>query len=432
MNNLEKLSFNIKNNKSTITVLGLGYVGLPVAYYFSKKYKVVGFDINKKRVINLRKGIDDNKTFKKFDIKKTNIVFEFYLKNIHKSDIFIITTPTPINKVNKPNLEYIFNALDSLIDIGIKNKLIILESTVYPGATEENFIKYLEKKTTLKVNHDFWFGYSPERINPGDKKHKFFNIDKIVSGSSKKVSSIVKKLYKKVVSKVHEASSIRMAETAKLIENSQRDLNVAFVNEIALVCDKFNLKSKEALKLASTKWNFINFKPGLVGGHCIGVDPYYLTYKAKKVGYKPKIILAGRKLNDNMGNIVVKQLISLMKEKKIEIKNSKLLIMGLTFKENCPDLRNSGVTQVIRKLNQLDCNIDLYDPLVCDREIFKVFKKRKIKRFVKNYYDAVVIAIAHNKFRKLGSRFITNICKKKHVIYDLKSLYKSRDSDLSL
>ncbi len=418
MNNLEKLSFNIKNNKSTITVLGLGYVGLPVAYYFSKKYKVVGFDINKKRVINLRKGIDDNKTFKKFDIKKTNIVFEFYLKNTHKSDIFIITTPTPINKVNKPNLEYIFNALNSLIDIGIKDKLIILESTVYPGATEENFIKYLEKKTTLKVNHDFWFGYSPERINPGDKKHKFFNIDKIVSGSSKKVSSIVKKLYKKVVSKVHEASSIRMAETAKLIENSQRDLNVAFVNEIALVCDKFNLKSKEALKLASTKWNFINFKPGLVGGHCIGVDPYYLFYALKKKKYRPKVLLNGRSLNEEFANFLVKKYLNNLKKDK-----PKILIMGATYKADCNDLRNSKSFKLYEELKKRKCKTNFYDPHISEKN-FKEFKKYNfIKTPQKNYYDGVIISVDHIIFKNMGYNKILSFVKKESIILDVKGIF---------
>ena len=282
---IRNLKTKINSNSLKVSVIGLGYVGLPVAYHFSKKFKVIGFDKDTNRILSLKKKIDFNNSLSKKELKTNKITFSSNLKDICSSDVFILTLPTPINKNKKPELKFIYQALNSLIGLGIKNKIIILESTVFPGASESLFIKYLERKTKLKINLDF-YGYSPERINPGDKKNKFDNISKIVSGSSKEILNILYLLYKKVVKKVFKSSSILTAETAKLIENSQRDLNVSFVNEIAIICNKFKIKSNEALELASTKWNFLNFKPGLVGGHCIGVDPYYLFYSANKIGYK--------------------------------------------------------------------------------------------------------------------------------------------------
>ena len=314
-----------------------------------------------------------------------------------------------------------------------KGDLIIYESTVYPGCIEEKCIPILEKYSGLKFNKDFFCGYSPERINPGDKKNRISNIKKITSGSTHKITNLVDDLYNEIVSAgTYKAPSIKVAEAAKVIENTQRDINIALINELSIIFNKLKIDTQEVLNAAETKWNFMPFKPGLVGGHCIGVDPYYLTHKAKDIGYEPKIILAGRELNDNMGIYVISELMKKMKNKKIQLNGSKILIMGLTFKENCPDIRNSGVKKIILKLKKFKCNLDLHDPLADREEIKKIYNIYPKSNLEKNKYDVVLIAVAHEKYKKIGLKNIKNICKKNHIIFDLKNLFNSSDIDFKL
>ena len=413
MKYLKQLKLKIKKNKLIISVVGLGYVGLPVAFYFSKKFKVFGYDINKKRILDLKKGIDANKTFSKFELKKNKIHFEYKARKIKDSDVYIITTPTPINKAHEPNLDYIFKALDLIIKLGIKYKLIILESTVFPGATEEKFIKYLEDKTSFKINNEFYFGYSPERINPGDKKNKFFNISKIVAGSFSEVTDITHLLYKKVVKKVYKATSIKVAETSKLIENSQRDLNIAFVNEIVMICNKLKLQSKEVLELASTKWNFLKFKPGLVGGHCIGVDPYYLFHALRRKNYNPKMLLAGRSLNENFSKFLVQKFLD-----NIVSNNPKILIMGASYKADCNDLRNSKSFDIFNELKKRNCTPFFFDPHVLFDKNETLKKYNFIKSPKKHFYDGIMICVDHAKFKAMGFSKISKCFKTTGFAYE--------------
>jgi UDP-N-acetyl-D-glucosamine/UDP-N-acetyl-D-galactosamine dehydrogenase len=424
MNLLINLQRKINKNNATISVLGLGYVGLPVAYNFSKKFNVIGFDINKNRVSELKNNKDNNNSISYEQLKKKKILFTNNFKDLFTSDIFIVTTPTPINKKKKPDVKFIFKALDYIIQSSIKNKLIILESTVYPGASKNIFIKYLEKKTRLKINIDFYFGYSPERINPGDSIHNFKNISKIVSGSDKKSCELIFLLYNKVVNKVIKSSSMLTAETAKLIENSQRDLNVAFVNEIAIICDKLKIKSREALKLASTKWNFLNFKPGLVGGHCIGVDPYYLFYSSKKLGYSPKTLLAGRSLNENFSKFLAYKFLKLF-----NIKKMKILVMGATYKADCSDLRNSKSFDICKILLKKKCLVDIYEPniKILNYNGFKFIKKPK-----KNFYNGIIVSVDHKKFKEMGVKKILSFGVKKCKIFDIKSIFSKGEKILHI
>ena len=417
-----------------LAIIGLGYVGLPLALEFQKKRSVIGFDIEKKRIQELRSGIDRNIETSSSELKNAKkLNFTYLLDDLKSANCYIVTVPTPINKYKKPNLKPLLAASKIVGNYLKKKDIVIYESTVYPGCVEEQCVPVLEKISKLKFNTDFFCGYSPERINPGDKKHTVSNIKKITSGSTPYTTEIVDKLYNQIVNVgTHKAESIKIAEAAKVIENTQRDLNIALINELSIFFNKMNLDTKAILDAASSKWNFLPFKPGLVGGHCIGVDPYYLTYKAKTIGYNPKIILAGRKLNDKMGNYVASELIKAMKKKSIKIKNSKILIMGLTFKENCADIRNSGVKNVVESLKKFNCNIDLFDPWVNPKNIKKVYKINPISSLFKNKYDGIIIAVAHNKFKKLGLDAIKYLCKKKSVIYDLKNLFKSDKIDLRL
>ena len=423
----------IKKNLK-LAIIGLGYVGLPLAVEFAKKRLVIGFDIKSKRIKELKSKIDTTLEVSKKDlIRAKKLILSDHLEDLHLANCFIIAVPTPIDKKNKPDLNPLIEASKLVGGVIKKGDIVIYESTVYPGCTEDECVPILEKYSGLKFNKDFYCGYSPERINPGDKKHRIQNIKKITSGSNKKIAKLIDDLYREIVLVgTHKAPSIRVAEAAKVIENTQRDLNIALMNELSILFTKLDLNTEDVLKAAGSKWNFLPFKPGLVGGHCIGVDPYYLTYKAKKVGYNPKIIIAGRELNDNMGKAVVKQLKKSMSVKKIQLKGSRILIMGLTFKENCPDLRNSGVSQIIKNLNKLDCNIDLYDPLVSRGDVLQVFGKNKINKLIKNFYDAVIIAVAHKEFKKMGIKLISKICKKNHIIYDLKNIFNSNETDLRL
>jgi UDP-N-acetyl-D-galactosamine dehydrogenase len=423
-----------KKKDLKLAVIGLGYVGLPLALEFAKKRKVIGFDVNKQRIKELKSGFDRNLESTKSELKnKKKLNFTNHEKDLEFANCYIITVPTPIDKFKKPNLTPLLMA-SKIVGCFLKKKdLVIYESTVYPGCTEEDCVPILEKYSSLKFNKDFFCGYSPERINPGDKKYTISKIKKITSGSTPEVAKQVDKLYKEIITAgTHIASSIKVAEAAKVIENTQRDLNVGFINELSILFNKMHIDTKAVLDAAGTKWNFLSFKPGLVGGHCIGVDPYYLTFKAKSIGYHPKIILAGRALNDRMGYYVASELIKKMKTKHIQIQGSKILIMGLTFKENCPDIRNSGVKNVINKLKNFKCELNLYDPYVDREEIKQMYDIYPNLKLTKNKYDAVLIAVAHNKFKTIGLSNIKELCKKKHVIFDLKNLFNSNQVDLKL
>ena len=425
----------ISSNKDLkLAIIGLGYVGLPLALEFAKKRSVVGFDINKERIKELNSGIDKNLEFTKKELQDSKqLNFTDIEENLKSENCYIITVPTPVDEFKKPNLKPLFKASEMISKILNKGDLVIYESTVYPGCIEEECIPILEKFSGLEFNKDFFCGYSPERINPGDKNHTISNIKKITSGSTPEIADLIDDLYNEIVTVgTHKASSIKVAEAAKVIENTQRDLNIALINEFSILFSKMNIDTEAVLDAAGSKWNFLPFKPGLVGGHCIGVDPYYLTYKAESIGYHPKIILAGRELNDNMGVHVASELVKEMKKRNIEINGAKILIMGLTFKENCADVRNSGIVNVIKKLQEFNCNLDFHDPWANRDEIKEIFKTYPHSELSQNTYDGVVIAVAHEKFKEMGIKAISNLCKKNHVIYDLKYLFSKNQTSLRL
>tara|TARA_B110000046_G_scaffold185600_1_gene228021 strand:- start:860 stop:2140 length:1281 start_codon:yes stop_codon:yes gene_type:complete len=416
----------INSNKDIkIAIVGLGYVGLPLALEFAKKRKVIGFDINEERIKELNSGVDKNLEFNKEELQNSKqLKFTDSKEDLKYANCFIITVPTPIDELKKPDLRPLLKSSEMIGNIIKKGDLIIYESTVYPGCVEEVCVPVLEKFSNLIFNKDFFCGYSPERINPGDKNHTISNIKKITSGSTPEISDLVDDLYNEIITVgTHKASCIKVAEAAKVIENTQRDLNIALINELSIIFNKLKIDTKEVLDAAGSKWNFLPFKPGLVGGHCIGVDPYYLTYKAESIGYEARIILAGREINDNMGNHVVSELIKEMKKKNIEIKGSKILVMGLTFKENCADIRNSGVNTVIEGLKKYNCNLDLYDPWADSKEIKRTYGIDPKLSLDHNTYEGVIVAVAHKKFQDMGEIEILNLCKKNHVIYDLKYLF---------
>jgi len=422
----------LKNLK--LAIIGLGYVGLPLALEFAKKRKVIGFDINKERITQLKFGKDKNLEFGKLELRRSKwLNFTSNEEDLKNANCYIITVPTPIDKYKKPNLKPLFNASKIIGKIIKKGDLVIYESTVYPGCVEEDCVPILEKFSNLRFNKNFFCGYSPERINPGDKFHTISNIKKITSGSTLEIADLVDKLYKEIVTiGTYKAPSIKVAEAAKVIENTQRDLNIALINELSILFGKMKIDTKAVLDAAKSKWNFLPFKPGLVGGHCIGVDPYYLTHKAKSVGYKPKIILAGRKINDDMGTYVASEFIKELKKKDIKIKNARILIMGLTFKENCADVRNSGIQTVIAKLKEFKCKIHLHDPWVDRNEIKQIYNISPISKLGLKTYDGIILAVAHEKFKKMGITAISNLCKKKHVMYDLKYLFKKNQTSMRL
>jgi UDP-N-acetyl-D-galactosamine dehydrogenase len=423
-----------KTKDLKLAIVGLGYVGLPLALEFAKKRKVIGFDIDKKRIEELNSGIDKNLEFNKDELQNSNqLNFTNNQDDLKSANCYIITIPTPVDKFKKPDLTLLLKASETIGKIIKRSDLIIYESTVYPGCIEEVCVPVLEKFSKLKFNQDFFCGYSPERINPGDKEHTISNIKKVTSGSTPGIADLVDSLYKEIIiAGTHKAPSIKVAEAAKVIENTQRDLNIALINELSIIFRKMNIDTQSVLEAAGSKWNFLPFKPGLVGGHCIGVDPYYLTYKAESIGYYPKIILAGRELNDNMGNYVAEELVKKMEEKKIQIKGAKILIMGLTFKEDCADTRNSGVQNVIAKLKELECELDLQDPYVDREDVKKIYNIYPNTKLNHNTYDAVLIAVAHKQFKTLGLSNIKNLCKSNHVIFDLKNLFNSNQVDLKL
>tara|TARA_Y100000996_G_scaffold382360_1_gene337505 strand:+ start:27 stop:1307 length:1281 start_codon:yes stop_codon:yes gene_type:complete len=425
----------IKNSKDIkLVIIGLGYVGLPLALEFAKKRDIVGYDINEKRVTDLKIGIDKNLEFNKNHLKTSkHLKFTSNEEDLKSANCYIVTVPTPVDEFKKPNLKPLLKVSEMIGKILKKDDLIIYESTVYPGCVEEVCVPILEQFSKLKFNEEFFCGYSPERINPGDKDHTITNIKKITSGSTPNIANLVDDLYNEIITVgTHKAPSIKVAEAAKVIENTQRDLNIALINELSMLFNKMNIDTHAVLEAAGTKWNFLQFKPGLVGGHCIGVDPYYLTYKAENIGYHPKIILAGRELNDNMGYYVASELIKKMKAKKIQIKGARILILGLTFKENCPDIRNSGVQNVVKELKKFDCDLDLQDPWADKEEIKTVYGMYPNSNANSNTYDAVLIAVAHDQFKIMKLDIIKNMCKDNHVIFDLKNLFNSNQVDLRL
>ncbi len=412
--------------KIKLGIIGLGYVGLPLAIEFGKFYNVIGFDVSKVRIDNLIKNIDINNEISKKDFRKSKkILYTNNQNELKDCNIYIITVPTPISKNNTPDLSLIKKATILVSNFISKNDIIIFESTVFPGLTNDILVPLIEKKTGLKINIDFYVGYSPERVNPGDKKRKLTNIKKIVSGSNKKTLDNVANLYKKIVKAgIHKVSTIEIAEAAKVIENCQRDINIAFVNELSMIFDKMNLDTNEILKAANTKWNFLNFKPGLVGGHCIGVDPYYLTFQAQKFGYNSKIILSGRKVNNEMGKFVVNKTVSILKENNFQINKSNLLLMGFTFKENCPDIRNTKVYDILINTKKLFKSVDVYDPIADKNDVYKNYKFKLASIPKKNYYDTIIILVNHNYFKKIGFDNILKLSKTKSIIYDFKNIFK--------
>ncbi len=414
--------------KKKIAIIGLGYVGLPLAIEFSKKYQVIAYDKNYNRINELINGYDRTKEINKINNKL--IKFTHNSRDIESCNVYIVTVPTPIDKKNIPDLSMIENATRMVGNCLKKNDLVIYESTVHPGATEEVCVPILQKKSKINCHQDgykrknyFLCGYSPERINPGDKKRTLKKIKKLVSGSSKKSLLMVKKLYKSIGIDTYSTKGIKIAEAAKIIENTQRDLNIALINELAIIFNKMNLNTYDILRAAGTKWNFLNFKPGLVGGHCIGVDPYYLTHAIKKVGYKPKLILAGRKINDNMSKYVFFKLRSKLKEKKIYKKQVKVLLMGITFKENCPDIRNSKSYDLYKHLIDNKYLVDVIDPNASKIDVKNYYNINLQNKPNYNNYDAILITVPNKKFKQMGIKKISKYAKKKCVIFDLKNLF---------
>lgn len=418
---------DIKNSK--ICVIGLGYVGLPLAAAFSSKYDVVGLDIYQTRIDELNNAYDRTLELNETQLKEAlnnNIKFTCDIDDIKDCNIYIVTVPTPIDKNKRPDLTPLIKASETVGKVLKKDDIVIYESTVYPGATEEDCVPVLEKFSNLKFNKDFFCGYSPERINPGDKEHTVTKILKVTSGSTPEIGKIVDDLYSSIITAgTHLAPTIKVAEAAKVIENSQRDINIAFVNELAIIFNKLGINTNDVLEAAGTKWNFLPFRPGLVGGHCIGVDPYYLTHKAQSIGYNPEIILAGRRLNDNMGIYVANQVIKLMIKKGHRIEGSNVLILGITFKENCPDIRNSRVIDVIEELKEFGCNIDVYDPWADKDEVRHEYNLDLQDELNTNDYDAVVLAVSHDEFKSLDIKPTDDT-----VVYDIKSMLKDTDGRL--
>ena len=414
-----------------IALIGLGYVGLPLAAEFGKKREVIGFDINKNRIDQLKKKIDPTLEISKKEFTEaTYLNFTSNPKDLKDCNIFIVAVPTPIDNHKRPDLTALEKSSETVGSVLKKGDIVIYESTVYPGATEEICVPILEKKSGLIFNKDFYCGYSPERINPGDKKHRLADIKKVTAGSTPEIAIEIDELYKEIIiAGTHKAESIKVAEAAKVIENTQRDLNIALINELALIFKKMDIDTEAVLKAAGTKWNFLPFRPGLVGGHCIGVDPYYLTHKANEVGYYPEMILAGRRLNDNMGSYVANEVSKLMTKKRIQIAEANILIMGLTFKENCPDHRNTRVVDLVKEFKSFSCNVDVYDPWVNKNQVAKEYKIEPIDKPIKGKYDAIVLAVSHDKFKSLTEGQIRAYGKDNHVLYDIKYLLKKNESD---
>jgi UDP-N-acetyl-D-galactosamine dehydrogenase len=414
-----------------IAIIGLGYVGLPLAIEFGKVFETIGFDINESRIKELLTGKDSTLETTPLELEEAQLLsFTGDPEEILDSNIFIITVPTPIDEYKKPDLRPLENASKTIAKFLKKDDIVIYESTVYPGATEEICVPILEQFSGLEFNKDFFCGYSPERINPGDKTHRLTMIKKVTSGSTPDTAEKVDNLYKKIINAgTHRAESIKIAEAAKVIENTQRDVNIALINELAVIFNKLGIDTESVLDAAGTKWNFIPFVPGLVGGHCIGVDPYYLTHKAITVGYQPEMILSGRRLNDSMGSYIADQVAKLMIKKRIHLVDANILIMGLTFKENSPDLRNTGVSNLVTAFQEYDCNVDVYDPWVDVVEAKQECGIEPITQPVQGKYDAILLAVAHDEFKNLSPAEIRAFGKKNHVTYDIKYLLDANEVD---
>lgn len=408
-----------------LCIIGLGYVGLPLAVEFGKKYPTIGFDLNSKRIDELRGGSDSTFEVSETELKEVSqLEFTTDIHTIRNCNVYIVAVPTPIDAAKRPDFRPLEGASRTVAKVIKAGDVVIFESTVYPGATEEICVPLLEKDSGLVYNKDFFCGYSPERINPGDKLHRLPSIVKITSGSTPETALFVDNLYTSIITAgTFPASSIKVAEAAKVIENTQRDVNIALINELALIFEKLDINTREVLAAAGTKWNFLPFFPGLVGGHCIGVDPYYLTHKAQEVGYHPNMILAGRRLNDSMGNYIASTVIKKMVKKGIDTANSRILVMGLTFKENCPDLRNTRVTDIITEFAEYGITVDVYDPWVNPDEAFKEYQIKLVEHLQENTYSGIVIAVAHHQFAEMNIPQLRSFCKEKSVIYDVKSLF---------
>jgi UDP-N-acetyl-D-glucosamine/UDP-N-acetyl-D-galactosamine dehydrogenase len=414
-----------------IGVVGLGYVGLPLAVEFGRHFTTVGFDLKVPRIKELAAGRDSTLEVTKAELKAAKrLSFTANARDLKSCRVYIVTVPTPIDEYKRPDLTPLVKASESLGTVLKKGDVVIYESTVYPGCTEEVCVPILEKVSGLKFNRDFFAGYSPERINPGDKQHRLPSIKKVTSGSTPEAAEFVDSLYASIIKAgTHKASSIKVAEAAKVIENTQRDVNIALINELALIFNRLDIDTEEVLIAAGTKWNFLPFRPGLVGGHCIGVDPYYLTHKAQEIGYHPEMILAGRRLNDNMALYVAGEIVKLMTSKRIHVKGARVLVLGLTFKENCPDLRNSKVIDIIRELEKYGAKVDVHDPWIDAREARHEYGVKPVKTLGGTKYDAVVLAVAHNQFREMGIRAVRKLLKSSSVIYDIKHVFARQQVD---
>jgi len=421
-------------SKVKIAIIGLGYVGLPLAVEFGKKYPTLGFDINAKRVDELKQGHDFTLEVSEEELADSAFIsYSCDVDALKSSNVYIVTVPTPIDEHKQPDLTPLVKASQMLAKVIDKGDIVIYESTVYPGATEEVCIPEIEKHSALVFNQDFFAGYSPERINPGDKEHRVTNILKVTSGSTTEIADFVDSLYSSIITAgTYKASSIQVAEAAKVIENTQRDLNIALINELSVIFNKLNIDTEEVLKAAGTKWNFLPFRPGLVGGHCIGVDPYYLTHKAQAIGYNPEVILAGRRINDGMGAYVVSQLIKKMIKRNIAVNGANVLVMGLTFKENCPDVRNTKIVDIIAELAQYNTNVDVYDPWVNPESAKHEYGIDLIDKPKSAHYDAVIFAVAHNEFKALSNDEIIALMKPERIIYDLKYMLDPQLADIRL
>jgi len=418
-------------DQAKIGIIGLGYVGLPLAVEFGKKFPTKGFDINKQRVTELESGVDNTLEVEpELLAEATHLSYSSNLQDLKDCNIYIVTVPTPIDVHKNPVLTPLIKASENLAEVVSKGDIVIYESTVYPGTTEEICVPYIESGSGLKMNKDFYIGYSPERINPGDKEHRVTNILKVTSGSTPEAADIVDELYQSIITAgTHKASSVRVAEASKVIENTQRDLNIALVNELAIIFQRLGIDTLEVLEAAGTKWNFLPFRPGLVGGHCIGVDPYYLTHKAQETGHHPELILAGRRINDRMGEYIIIQLTKLMTQKKIHIVDSNVLILGFAFKENCPDLRNTRVIDMVHELETYHANVDVYDPWVSGDEAQEEYDLELVNELQDGKYDAVIIAVAHNEFKEMGVEKIRKLCKPDCVVYDVKYTFGKDEVD---
>jgi UDP-N-acetyl-D-galactosamine dehydrogenase len=421
--------FNLR--KCRVGVVGLGYVGLPLAVEFGKHFDTVGFDVKPGRIRELKAGRDTTREASPQELRSAlRLQFTTRLQDLKACSVMIVTVPTPIDEYKRPELTPLIRASEAIGEVLKKGDVVIYESTVYPGCTEEICVPILERVSGLKFNRDFFAGYSPERINPGDKEHRLSTIRKVTSGSTPEAATFVDQLYGSIVrAGTHKASSIRVAEAAKVIENTQRDVNIALINELALIFKRLGIDTEEVLQAAGTKWNFLPFRPGLVGGHCIGVDPYYLTHKATEIGYHPEMILAGRRLNDNMGLHIASEVVRLMTHRRIHVSGSRVLMMGLTFKENCPDIRNSKVVDVIRELQKYGAEIDVYDPWVDATEAQHEYGIKPVRKLRKGHYDAAIIAVAHKEFKAMGPAAVRQLCRRSHVLFDIKYVFPAADVD---